>query len=258
MMARATIVLALLPAMATALARLPVAQRSPVVAIRAHPQPRMSLMSAANVWCPLAGVFTSNALYCSPLAAVLERDKAGSMGDLNPLPAAVTVLSSAAWLQYGLSVANPYIVASNVPGVVASIAGFVIMLPLMMGSSKLKLVQGTFVAGCAATLGLWTWLIFSGMEAAARSTTLGLWASALFIVLCSSPLSSMRQIITSRDASSVYAPMTAAQCLNCGLWTFYGVFAIGDVFVWGPNLVGLLLGITQIGLKLYFPSKKEE
>ena len=55
----------------------------------------------------------------------------------------------------------------------------------------------------------------------------------------------MRQIITSRDASSVYAPMTAAQCLNCGLWTFYGVFAIGDVFVAIPHAVRLVLAVVH-------------
>lgn len=218
--------------------------------------PQMSLAAAANVWAPVAGVFTSNALYFSPLAATLERTKAGSMGDLNPLPAAITVLSTIAWLQYGLSIANPFVVASNVPGLTAAIAGFVLMLPLMRGHSDLQVTQTTFVGGCAATLGLWTWLVFSRVTAAARSAILGYWASVLFVVLCASPLSTIQKVIQRKDASSVYAPATAAQCANCGLWTAYGYLGIRDVFVWGPNLTGLVLGLMQLALKLIFPSGK--
>jgi len=217
--------------------------------------PQASLASAAAFWCPMAGLVTSNALYFSPLSAVLERLKVGTLGELNPLPAAVTVLSTLAWLQYGLAIADPFVVASNIPGLTAAIAGFVLLLPLMKGTSSLKLVQTSFVTGCAATLALWTWLVFSGMTAAARASALGLWASAFFIVLCSSPLTSMRKVIQTKDASSIYAPMTAAQCANCLLWTVYGYFGVGNIFVWGPNFTGLLLSFAQLGLKVLYPSK---
>ena len=220
-------------------------------------QPQMSIAAAASVWCPALGVITSNCLYFAPLAAVLERSKEGSMGDLNPLPAAVTVLSTLAWLQYGLFIANPFVVASNVPGLTAAIAGFVLMLPLMQsGSDQARLVQVTFIGGCAATLLLWTRLVFSSMASATRSLMLGYWASAFFIILCSSPLSTIKSVLKRKDASSIYAPMTLAQCANCGLWTAYGYLAIGDIFVWGPNLTGLLLGLVQLTLKLVFPAKK--
>ena len=40
---------------------------------------------------------------------------------------------------------------------------------------------------------------------------------------------------------------------NCGTWTIYG-FAIGDIWVWGPNLAGFLLGVVQLLLKMLYPS----
>ena len=46
-----------------------------------------------------------------------------------------------------------------------------------------------------------------------------------------------------------------AQCANCALWTTYGVFSAKDIFVWGPNGIGLSLGLAQIVLKVLFPSK---
>lgn len=219
-------------------------------------KPQMNLAAAANVWAPVAGVFTSNALYFSPLVATMQRTKAGSMGDLNPLPAAVTVLSTLAWLQYGLAVANPFVTASNVPGLVAAVAGFVLMLPLMKGSADLKVTQTTFIGGCAATVGLWTWMVFSRLTAVARAAALGYYASGFFVVLCAAPLSTIQKVIQKKDASSIFAPATAAQCVNCALWTAYGMLAISDVFVWGPNLTGLMLGVAQLALKIVFPSDK--
>jgi hypothetical protein len=61
----------------------------------------MSLASIAGTVCPTLGVVLCNALYFTPLTAALERSNKGSLGSLNPLPAALTVLANVAWLSYG-------------------------------------------------------------------------------------------------------------------------------------------------------------
>ena len=78
-----------------------------------------------------------------------------------------------------------------------------------------------------------------------------------FAALAASPLSTIKTVVAKRNAASIYAPLTAAQCANCGLWTLYGAFGCKDVFVWGPNGIGLALGFTQIVLKVAFPSTEE-
>ena len=55
------------------------------------------------------------------------------------------------------------------------------------------------------------------------------------------------------NAASIYAPLTAAQVINCGTWCVYG-FAIGDPWVYGPNSAGLGLGLVQLALKMAYPS----
>jgi hypothetical protein len=247
--------------------------------------------AAAGFWFPLAGVFTSNALFMAPFTAVLARVQAKSLGKLNPLPVGMTVLSSWAWLQYGLSVPDPYIVAGNLPALTAAVYGLLLMLPLMheaRHAPALQMVVRVFVGGCFVAFSLWAYLIFARVDSAQRSSTLGSYATVIFIVcthgshsarshshvhtashrvttdgdgigacsqvLAASPLSSMRTVLATRDASSIYAPMTAAQCVNCMLWTVYGLAAAHDVFVWGPNLTGLVLGLMQLALKLCFPS----
>ena len=71
--------------------------------------------------------------------------------------------------------------------------------------------------------------------------------------LFASPLSTMFEVLSSANAASIYAPLTATQCANCAMWTIYGL-GIGDVWVYGPNGTGLLLGLVQLALKLAFPS----
>ena len=185
---------------------------------------------------------------------MLGRLNEGSLGPLNPIPTACIVLSTFAWLMYAFSVPNPWVVASNLPGACAAMAAMTMMLPLMKGSSQLPAVQSTLVGGTLLSLLLWSYLIFSGMAAAARSHFLGLYASAFFIILAASPLSTIKDVIASKDSSSIYGPMTAAQCTNSALWTVYGFFGAKDVFVWGPNATGFMLGVLQLLLKIVFPS----
>jgi len=73
------------------------------------------------------------------------------------------------------------------------------------------------------------------------------------VLLFASPLSTVQQVLRSRNASSIYTPLTVAQCVNCATWTFYG-FAVGDQWVWGPNGTGLALGTVQVLLKVIFRS----
>lgn len=209
---------------------------------------------AAQV-CPALGVVLSNALYAAPLGAVRDCVKAGELGQFNPIPSSLMVIATTCWLSYGFSVGNPWIVASNVPGAMAALYAFVNMTPLMKPGPELKQVQTTILGGAACTLSLWTALIFSGVSGAVRSYWLGLYATAVCILLFASPLSTIASVISSKDSGSILAPLTIAQVTNCLMWTVYGLLAAKDIFVWGPNGTGLILGLIQLALKLCFPSK---
>ena len=78
--------------------------------------------------------------------------------------------------------------------------------------------------------------------------------SPTMLLLFASPLSTIAEVLKTRDASSILAPLTLSQVANCALWTAYGIFAARDIFVWVPNGTGLVLGLIQLALKLLFPS----
>jgi solute carrier family 50 protein (sugar transporter) len=178
----------------------------------------MSAVVVAEKVCPALGFLLSNALYCSPVPALRERVKEGSLGSFNPLPSALMVLGTTSWVAYALSVKDPWIAATNVPGAVFAYAQLVFLLPLMRRGRELTQVQGTIIGGVACTCLLWCKLIFGGTSAAVRSQTLGIYATIICIILFASPLSTIATVLQTRSSESILAPLTLSQCANCLLY----------------------------------------
>ena len=92
----------------------------------------------------------------------------------------------------------------------------------------------------------------------ARIAWLGNYATALCVILFASPLSTVGRVLKERSAASIYAPSAVCQAVNGALWTAYGLFGIGDVYVWGPNATGLGLALLMLALKLVFPGPRSK
>mmetsp|Transcript_47623 Transcript_47623/g.101197 ORF Transcript_47623/g.101197 Transcript_47623/m.101197 type:complete len:286 (+) Transcript_47623:119-976(+) len=201
---------------------------------------------------PRIGIITSTLLYFSPMNAVRVASRDKSLSDLNPIPLAIMAVSSLCWLVYGLSIRDPYVTLSNVPGCIASFWYIISLLPLLKGS-QLQTTQNILVALSAITINLWTYLSLTNKSIVQVRSTLGLFASTLFIVLSGSPLSTIKTVLSTRNSASILASFTFAQVANTALWSAYGL-AIKDRFVFGPNVVGLGFGLVQLMLTLTFPS----
>lgn len=214
-------------------------------------------LALAQTLAPKVGVLTSTFLYFAPAGAVIKAIKDDDIGSLNTLPLALMSIVSVSWLAYGVASRDVYVALSNIAGAIGSAAYVLGVLPLLAQRKRqLRTTQGVVLAGAASVLSLWTYLGVSHAPQARISTMLGLFASGLFIALSGSPLSSIKTVIATRDSSSILGTLTAAQVVNTILWTAYGL-AISDTFVWGPNAVGLGLGLAQLALKLAFPAKKQ-
>lgn len=211
------------------------------------------------------------------------------MDGLNPLPISIMPAVALSWFAYGLVSSDPYLILGNLPGSVLSVAYLIGILPLMnynnnsnnnsssssninqkiktkmsnKNNRQLRLTHAVVLVSTAATLGLWATI---GMMTAGATDglmlrngvigeALGVYASSLFIILSGSPLSTIRTVLRTKNSQTILGLMTAAQCVNTGLWTVYGL-AVHDHFVWGPNIIGLGLGLIQLTLKILFPSKK--
>ena len=114
---------------------------------------------------------------------------------------------------------NAYIFAANLPGCLASTYYVVATLPLLASAPRERAqVQILIVLGAAAELMLWGYIIFNDLEPSQRNFLLGLYASLLCVLLFASPLSTIREVLASGSAASIYAPLMLTQCVNCGTW----------------------------------------
>ena len=68
----------------------------------------------------------------------------------------------------------------------------------------------------------------------------------------SGPLASIQAVIRDKSAASIPFAFTLASTANCTLWTSYGALVIHDPFVYGPNGLGLVASIVQLGLLARF------
>ena len=155
------------------------------------------------------------------------------------------------WFIYGLVTSDPYIIIGNGVGSVLSIAYLIGILPLMNNSKnandnkQLFWTQMTVLTSSITTLGLWSILGFLTSDTLSKSAVangavlgeaLGIYASIFFIILCSSPLSTISKVIKTKNSSSILGQLTIAQCINTTLWSIYGL-AVKDRFVYGPNII---------------------
>ena len=218
-----------------------------------------SALGELETLAPKIGIVTATALYWAPAKAVWNAIQEDDIGDLNPLPLALMSMASGSWLAYGLVIQDPYVALSNIAGCLGSISYMVGLLPVLENNKgdkqQLRMTQGVVMAGISIMLCLWTFLGLSGMTNAEIGSILGAFASALFIILSASPLSTIGTVLATQNSASILGALTLAQCTNAALWVIYGLFTVENPFIWGPNGAALTLGLAQLALLLVFPSK---
>ncbi len=85
----------------------------------------------------------------------------------------------------------------------------------------------------------------------------GAYCNAVLATYYASPLSEMKEMLTRRDASSLYWPMSAAITVNGFSWAAYG-FASNDWFLFSPNAFGGVVGVVQLVFLATFSKKKKQ
>ena len=61
------------------------------------------------------------------------------------------------------------------------------------------------------------------------------------------PLSTLREVVRTRNASSLSLPLCLASLANACLWTVYGA-AVRDASIFTPNVPGILAGVLQLAM----------
>jgi solute carrier family 50 (sugar transporter) len=232
--------------------------------------------------CPSVGVLISSALYSAPVNDLRGALEEGRLGHLNPAPWAVMSGNCFGWLTYAYYARDPFILASNIPGMLVSVW-------LNTGASKLQYYSeyqlsdeitalsddGNQASPTAARrrrkgrlvltpqdllwlqiLSLWIvilvcvgWLrLVKGHE----KETVGILVNINLLFFYGAPLQTIWLVTREKNSDSLHVPTMVLSCANAGFWMMYGIARL-DIVVYGPNGIGLLLGLVQALLCCVYP-----
>lgn len=155
-----------------------------------------------------------------------------------------------------------YLMTSNSLGVLANGYGSFTALELLAKEQKLDVMRNMEYVLMA---GLFTWVIigyFAAVLSAAISPNgphltehiLGSVCSFLSIAYYIAPLSTVREIIRTKNAASLYMPMLLMNLLTSVLWSAYGYFGANDIYLFTSNSFAFVVTTVMILVKLIYPS----
>lgn len=206
---------------------------------------------------PTMGMIITLIMWSSPLKAFWEARRTRDLGPLNPIPSVCVLANCIGWFIYGLLKRDYFIFFSNVPGIL--IALFSIVTAMSIYSQHTKpfeelpekytqleaLLVVIFLLWCVVSLVAVQGFNQFADPMAQMQSLVGILSSFFAICYYGAPLSTMVEVIRTKDTSTMYGPMIVCNVANSFLWTCYGL-AISDVNLAVPNGLGVVLGIVQL------------
>lgn len=208
---------------------------------------------------PILGGIIASILYWSPLSAVRQADITSKIGDLNPIPFAMMIVYCTMWVIYGLALKSPhvyFVCITNLIGVITGFYFYGICYPLASEKDRKVMfrILNTLVGGY---LPFAFFVYTSTSDKESFAFIVGLVAMVGQVAFFASPLTRLFLILKSRNAASIHSGLAIAGTMNAFLWATFGL-VITDWFIFVPNFCSLILGVTQVLLKLFIGNKETE
>ena len=164
---------------------------------------------------------------------------------------------------YGIMLRNMFICVSNLPGLVLGTFYYISSVSILAkgrtdaDAGSLSTLEKMLVLGVAyyGVAGVYVGLFLEDSDSSVGESIFALSGNVLSMVYYAAPLSTIQEVISNEDSSSLYAPMLVANLANSLLWTIYGFYGIDDVFVYVPNAIGAVLASLQLSLTIAYPNK---
>jgi solute carrier family 50 protein (sugar transporter) len=206
---------------------------------------------------PLMGFLIANVMFFSGVPGFLERKRLGELGDFNPLPYPVILANCASWIAYSLYIDDYFLFFANAPGMLVGVYFTMVGYGLSPygGKTRDAIERWTVgLVGALLALTLYVGLVAKKESDGHKQTTIGLFCNAVLLVYYASPLTTIKEVLEKRDASSLYWPISCANIVNGMSWATYGL-ALNDWLLFAPNAVGAALGASQMALIRAYPSR---
>jgi solute carrier family 50 protein (sugar transporter) len=213
-----------------------------------------------NVVAPVIGLTLANVMFFSGVPAMLRCKREGSLGDMNPGPFPVVLANCVGWMGYSLLIHDYFLFFGNAPasmvGMYFTLVGYGLSAPASETRRTMeRLVMGLMGATLAVVFYLGMVAVDTGATAGDKRSVMGVFCNFVLLLYYAVPLSTIREVLETRDSRSLFAPMAAANTANGLAWFCYGI-ALNDAYLMAPNGIGAALGITQLALIRAYPAKR--
>ena len=181
-------------------------------------------------------------VFLSHLSSMKQFAINGTTGDVSCIPHAAMCANGALWVVYGVLKGDMTIVVPNMSGFFFGAHYVYTFAKFVPPKFSMSQYYGGIAAMIETVLGMAITL-----ETSLALDAIGLTGCAVVAVMFGGPLGSIKTVLRDKNTTSLPVPFTVAAFINCLCWVSYGSLVIDDIYVWGPNLAGLLASTTQLG-----------
>jgi hypothetical protein len=121
-----------------------------------------------------------------------------------------------------------------------------------------KLIEYILLGGIVVWLsvGFVLFILLNGRYIQKTRLIVGSLCDVTALLYFAAPMSTMREVIRSKDSSSLYAPTIFINLLNGLMWFFYGLIGVPDMNVWIPNGIGAVMAAIQLILAFVYRNRE--
>ncbi|GMT19238.1 hypothetical protein PFISCL1PPCAC_10535 [Pristionchus fissidentatus] len=201
----------------------------------------------------LSAILSTIGLFLCGIPICRDIFRRGDTKGVNPAPFLVTTLSCSLILQYGLLRQDKVVITVNTVGLTLQASYLLFYYAYTKGRREKRRLRH-FMIGEGILFALVEYIIHFG-ELKHPESVLGTLCVIFNVSSVASPLLTLREVIRSKNSSSLPLPLCAANFFVSLQWCAYG-YSIDDSVIYTPNILGILLGTVQLSLILMYPSKE--
>lgn len=201
-----------------------------------------------------SGMAAALFLFLSPVATMKRIGREGSTLDFSDTPYVVSLLNCLLWVSYAIfTPGRLQPLVTNGIGTLAQAAFLGHMLWFHAKRKRLMLLVKLTVAlaGFCLTI-IVAKLMGHGHDDSDRQTKfLGTVADVLNGLMYAAPLSAIGTVIRTRSVEFMPLGLSAGTLACSTTWLVYAIW-VGDLYIFMPNTVGVLLGVVQMIVYAYY------
>lgn len=216
-------------------------------------------MSAADVvtgyFAPALGTVLAMFMFASPLPEIRRCREKGTIGSLNPLPYPIVAANCVSWMMYGAISGNYWVYCPNFTGLFAGAYYGATAYALSAESRPtMERLTGGLIF-LVSLVGMILSCVMHNSSDSSRLVVAGVQANTILAVYYMAPMSTMAEVIRTKDSKSMHFPLVVTNCLNGLCWFAFGI-GLNDWWLAAPNLFGSCVSIVQLGLIAMYPNSE--